>query len=120
MTESMPFSTPGMYSFGTAPPTIFDCEAASPAPGSFGSTTSLMRRELTGTARLLLVGVVDLGALALIVSRIGDLRSADVGVDLVGAAQNVDLDVEMEFAHALDDGSGRTPESVETRKDGSS
>jgi hypothetical protein len=24
MTDLMPFSTPGMYSFGTAPPTILD------------------------------------------------------------------------------------------------
>ena len=70
--------------------------------------------ELTGTAGLLLVGVFDFGAL-------GDafterhLRRADIGVDLVGAAQDVDLDVEMEFAHALEDGLaglliGRDPE----------
>ncbi len=35
---------------------------------------------------------------------IGDLRRADIGVDLVGALQNVDLDVEMQLAHALEDG----------------
>ena len=35
---------------------------------------------------------------------IGDLRRADIGVDLVGAPQDVDLDVEVQLAHALDDG----------------
>ena len=59
--------------------------------------------ELARTARLLLVGVVDFGAL-------GDgfairhLRSADVAVHLVLAAQYVDLNLQMQLAHALDDG----------------
>ena len=35
---------------------------------------------------------------------IGHLRRADIGVDLVGALEDVDLDVEMQFAHALEDG----------------
>ncbi len=34
-----PFSTPGIYSFGTAPPTTFDSNEE-PAPGSAGSNTS--------------------------------------------------------------------------------
>ena len=40
MTLLMPFSTPGMYSFGTAPPTILDSNDE-PAPGSAGSNTIL-------------------------------------------------------------------------------
>ena len=62
--------------------------------------------ELARTAGLLLVGVVDLGLAAERLA-IGDLRSADVGVDLVGAAQDVDLDLEMELPHALDHGLAR-------------
>ncbi len=34
---------------------------------------------------------------------IGDLRRAGVGFDAVGALQDVDLDVEMKLAHALQD-----------------
>src|SRR3989440_1108462 len=59
--------------------------------------------ELTGTAGLLLVRVLDFSALGNALAE-RHLRRADIGVDLVGAAQNVDLDVEMEFAHALEDG----------------
>ena len=77
------------------------------------ATTRLVRldheahgRELAGTAGLLLVGVVHIG-------RLGDalterhLRRADIRIDLVGALQDVDLDVEMELAHALEDGLAR-------------
>ncbi len=35
---------------------------------------------------------------------IGDLRRADIGVDLVGPLEDVDLDVEVQLAHALEDG----------------
>ena len=42
MTLSMPFSTPGMYSFGTEPPTIFDSNTKSSLSG-FGSNTILTR-----------------------------------------------------------------------------
>ena len=35
---------------------------------------------------------------------IGDLRRADIGIHLVGALEDVDLDVEMQLAHALEDG----------------
>src|SRR5262249_35703909 len=38
---------------------------------------------------------------------VSDLRRADIGVDLIGALEDVDLDVEVEFAHALDDGLAR-------------
>ena len=71
-------------------------------------------RELAGAAGLLLVGVVDLGALRDLLA-VGHLRRADIGVDLVGAPEDVDFDVEMQFAHALEDGLaallvGRDPE----------
>ncbi len=36
-----------------------------------------------------------------------DLRSPDISVDLVGALEDVDLDVEMQFAHALENGLAR-------------
>ena len=58
---------------------------------------------MPGAAGLLLVGVVDLCALGQLLA-IGDLRRADARIDLIGAAQNIDLDVEMQFAHALQDG----------------
>ena len=38
------------------------------------------------------------------VSRVGDLRLADVGLDLELALHAVDEDVEVELAHAADDG----------------
>ena len=63
----------------------------------------LHARELARTAGLLFVRVVDVDLLGQRFA-IGHLRRADVGVDLVGAAKDVDLDVEMEFAHALQDG----------------
>ena len=37
-TDSRPFSTPGMYSFGTAPPTI-SFSNSKPVPGGSGSAT---------------------------------------------------------------------------------
>src|SRR5271156_6238657 len=57
---------------------------------------------LAGTAGLLLMGVRDLDPPGQFLA-IGDLWRADIGVDLIGAPQNIDLDVEMEFAHALQD-----------------
>ena len=57
---------------------------------------------MAGAAGLLLVGVVDLGAPGDRLA-ISHLRRADIDLDLVGALQDVDLDVEMELAHALDD-----------------
>ena len=41
-TDCTPFSTPGMYSFGTTPPTI-SLSNSLPAPASFGSSRSLTR-----------------------------------------------------------------------------
>ena len=63
----------------------------------------LDRRELAGAAGLLLVRVVVLDLLRDLLAE-GHLRRADIGVHLVGALQDVDLDVEMQFAHALEDG----------------
>ena len=75
-----------------------------PAPASFGSMRELDLGELAGAAGLLLVGVVDLGRLADRLA-VGDLRRADGDVDVVrGAAEDIDLDVEVELAHPLDDG----------------
>jgi len=60
------------------------------------------------------VGVIDFRPLGDALTE-RHLRRADVGVDLVGPAQNVDLDVEMQFTHALENGLaglliGRDPE----------
>src|SRR5581483_8408747 len=63
----------------------------------------LDRGELAGTAGLLLVRIFVLDALGYLLAE-SDLRRADIGVDLVGALQDVDLDVEMQLAHALEDG----------------
>ena len=41
-TDLTPFSTPGMYSFGTVPPTILASNSL-PLPVSFGSSLSLTR-----------------------------------------------------------------------------
>ena len=62
MTLSRPFSTPGMYSFGTAPPTIFEFELEALA-GLVRLDDELDAGELARAAGLLLVGVVDLGLL---------------------------------------------------------
>src|SRR4029079_16335350 len=58
--------------------------------------------ELAGAARLLLVGVGQLDRLREILA-IGDLRSADIGLDLELALHAVDEDLEVELAHSLDD-----------------
>ena len=60
-------------------------------------------RELTRAASLLLMGIILLDTLGQALA-IGDLRRADVGIDLIGALKNIDLDVEMQFAHALQNG----------------
>src|SRR4051812_43285552 len=52
---------------------------------------------------LLLVGVIDRHLPADLLA-IGDLRRTDIGFHLVGALEDVDLDVEMQFAHPLEDG----------------
>jgi hypothetical protein len=79
--DLMPFSTPGIYSFGTAPPTIFvlEDEARTRSPGVDGQ---LHAGELARTARLLLVGVVDVTDASPSVFAVGHLRRADIGLDL--------------------------------------
>ena len=84
MTLLRPFSTPGMYSFGTEPPTIFDSNSK-PLPGFVRLDDELDAGELARAAGLLLVGVVDLGPLRERLT-VGDLRRADIRLDLVGAA----------------------------------
>ena len=59
--------------------------------------------ELARTAGLLLVRVAVLDALRDLLAE-SHLRRADIGIDLVGPLENVDLDVEMQFAHPLEDG----------------
>src|SRR3984957_19467941 len=59
--------------------------------------------ELTRAARLLLVGIVDLGLLRQPLA-IGDLRRADARIDLVGAPEDIDFDIEVKFAHSLQNG----------------
>jgi hypothetical protein len=82
--------------------------------GLVGLKTQFDARELARAARLLLVRVVDLGGPRQSLA-VGHLRRADVHLHLVRALQDVDLDVEVQFAHALDDGLpallvGRYPE----------
>ncbi len=97
----MPFSTPGIYSFGTAPPTIFELEARSRARlGRLEDDDHL--RKLASAAGLLLVHIFLLNTLRQLLA-ISDLRRADIGVDFIGTPQNIDLDVEMQLAHALED-----------------
>ena len=62
--------------------------------------------ELARAAGLLLVDIVDRCRAAEPLA-IGDLRGADIGVNLIGATQDIDLDVEVELAHALEDGLAR-------------
>ncbi len=59
-------------------------------------------RELSGPTGLLLVGVAVVDHLGDGFA-IGDLWRTDGDLDLVGALEDVDLDVEVELAHALED-----------------
>lgn len=58
--------------------------------------------EVAGAARLLLEGVVEAGVLCHSFAP-GDLRLAGLDLDFVFAAHALDVDVEVEFAHAGDD-----------------
>ena len=107
-----------MYSFGTVPPTI-SFSNSKPVPGGSGSTTILTWANWPVAAGLLLVRVVD-GHRPRDLLAIGDLRRADIGFDLVGALEDIDLDVEMQFAHALEDGLAASPGSVRPGTTGSS
>src|SRR5262249_14880871 len=59
-------------------------------------------RELTRTSGLLLVRVAVLDALRDLLAE-GNLWRTDIRVHFVCAFENVDLDVEVQFAHALKD-----------------
>ena len=72
-------------------------------PGGSGSKRILTRAILAGAAGLLLVRVIDLGGAGDRLA-IGDLRRADIGVDLELALHAVDDDLEVQFAHPLDHG----------------
>ena len=71
-------------------------------PGSFGLDANLGVAVVAGTA-----GLTDVLAfrLSLLADRlaIGDLRLADVGLDLVLAHHAVDDDLQMKLAHTGDD-----------------
>src|SRR5580692_2834021 len=54
-------------------------------------------RELTVAAGLLLMGIVDRRRAGDLFA-VGDLRRADIGVDFVGALEDVDLNVEVQLA----------------------
>src|SRR5437870_2328810 len=71
-----------------------------PPVNSSGVTTSTFMIRAAG---LLLVRVVDGDRLRQRLA-IGHLRRADGRVDLVGAPENVDFDLEVKLAHAFEDG----------------
>src|SRR5262249_52848465 len=62
--------------------------------------------ELARAAGLLLVRIIDRDLTRDLLA-VGHLRRANIGLDLVGALEDVDLDVEVEFAHALEDSLAR-------------
>ncbi len=97
----MPFSTDGIYSLRdvAALDLVEELEARAALAGD---DLDLDLAELAGAARLLLVGVGELDRLREILA-IGDLRSADIGLDLELALHAVDEDLEVELAHPLDD-----------------
>ena len=98
----MPFSTAGMYSFGTAPPTT-PFSNSMPVVPLLRLEDDLHLGVLARAARLLLVGV-GLGVLRGDRLAVGHLRRADVGVHAVFAPQPVDDDLEVQLAHAGQDG----------------
>src|SRR5262245_8231835 len=72
-------------------------------PGRRGLGDDLDLRELTRAAGLLLVGVAMLDTLSDLLAE-SDLRRTDICIDLVSALKDVDFDVEMQFAHSLENG----------------
>src|SRR5438876_1053690 len=67
------------------------------------TSTDIIGSISTGSAGLLLVGVVDLHHLAADRLAVGDLRAADVRLDLELALHPVDEHLEVQLAHAGDD-----------------
>src|SRR5262249_44765923 len=68
-----------------------------------GLEAELDARKLAGAARLLLVGVVVFDRLRDGLAE-GDLRLADIGLNLELALHAIDDDLEVQLAHSLDDG----------------
>ena len=100
-TARKPFSQEGMNSRGMRPPlTSFD---EFEAPLGQGLEPADDPGVLAGAAGLLLVGVVELHGLADGLA-VGDLGHARLDLGLVLALHALDVDVEVELAHALDDG----------------
>src|SRR6516225_11880805 len=79
---------------------VFEFETG---PGGRRLSNDLDAGELAVAAGLLLMGVIDSGRSTDFLA-IGNMRRADIGIDRICALEDVDLDVEMQFAHALDDG----------------
>ena len=97
----MPFSTDGnIFLRDVAALDLVDEDEARAALA--GNDADLDLAELARAARLLLVGVGQVDRLREIFA-IGDLRSADIGLDLELALHAVDQDLEVELAHPLDD-----------------
>ena len=99
----MPASTDGMYSFGHAAAGDLVDELVA-AAGAGGLEVDRDLGELALAAGLLLVGVGVLGHRLGDRLAVGHLRLADGGVDLELAEHAVDDHLEVELAHAGDDG----------------
>ena len=112
-----PFSMAGMNSRGITPPTIVVLELE--ALAALVRLDAQLRRGRTARARRS-AGCACTPASTgwVMVSRIGHLRLADVGLDLELAVHAIDDDLEVELAHPADDASARSPRSVWTRKVG--
>ena len=101
----MPWSTDGMYSRGMRPPvTLFSNSYELALGGVQRLEGHLHLGVLARATGLLLVGVVELLDGATDRLAVGHLRLADVGLDLELATHAVHEDVEVELAHAGDDG----------------
>ena len=99
----MPFSTAGMYSLRHRAADDACSRTRCPRCAAVGSNSDLHLGILARAAGLLLVGV-DLGVRLADGLAIGHLRRADVGIHAILATQPVDDDLEMQLAHAGQDG----------------
>src|SRR5262249_29900676 len=85
---------------GSADDGVLELETAAARQGL---EPELDARKLASAAGLLLVGVVVLDRLRDGLAE-GDLRLADIGLDLELALHAIDHHLEVQFAHSLDDG----------------
>ena len=97
----MPFSIAGMYSRGITPPFVPSTNAK-PPPAACGSTVKHDVAVLPAAARLPDEARLVLDRLADRLA-VGDLRLADVRVDLELAHEAVDDDLEVQLAHPGDE-----------------